>query len=816
MTTIDTEISQFPTPLPDRDNDTPNEFSDHVDNLLSHLPTFVSECNAWADEVNALTPEIEEANDRSNDLITSLAGTALSGTSSTTLTVGSGSKTLTTGTGKEWVPGHRVKIAYQSDLTISMEGEVTSYNSSTGALTVDVDSVSGSGSYSSWSIFTIPDVWSYKGVRRYKNSALRTQGGPSLLPLIFGTWSDVFQGKTIESAEYWDGSSWVDWSSKISDLQKLLAGRRETQVEITETYHKFRFTIDAGESLNLGIIHVFSHWTTGGPYPFTLTAETSSDLSSWTLRASGSFSDGPYYCSLPVDYHGTENYWRLTFDIDIPAGETHRLGMVRGLSATHWTGVFRGIPISWDWRGTLFDKNNVTTQARISGLIAGEDLSTRSAVAISADDGKIYSFRTFSSSFLETLPEEAAAEYVDVAALDSTHIVVAYQSAATNYGRVVAGTVDLSGDVTWGSPVTFQSATTKHVRVAALSTTSFVISYGVLGHAYVIAGTVSGTSITLGTATELIGSTSYSTDVCMLDSTHFLAGYRSDGNTYARAGSVSGTSITLGTAYTVRSRTCVDGDYVSVTALTSERAVIQDYSLDDNSSIIEAVLIDLDTLDISSIDSTTVDYRCGDVVAISQYYFLSVRLESNTLRLYLYQLGASSISVKDNQTITTDVTSDIVTMAKVTDDKAIVLFRQDSESKLVLVSRIDNSIKWFNSFIETAMPAPGDSYVVRGDTLNSSRITLVSYSSLQAQDINMAFFGPTGMTCEAVSSGDEVDVYRGGIISGFSGLTPGATYHVDATNTLMAAATEAELGKYYKVGVAKSDTELLVELGETI
>lgn len=815
MTTIDTEISQFPTPLPDRDNDTPNEFSDHVDNLLSHLPTFVGECNAWADEVNALTPEIEEANDRSNDLITSLAGTALSGTSTTTLTVGTGSRTLTTGTGKEWVPGHRVKIAYRNDLTISMEGEVTSYNSSTGSLTVDVDSVSGSGSYSSWSIFTIPDVWSYKGTRHYKNSALRTRDGTSLLPLIFGTWSDVFQGKTIVSAEYWDGSSWVDWSSKISELQKLLAGRREPQIEITESHHKFRFTIDAGRNLNLGIIHVFSHWITDGPYPFTLTAETSSDLTNWTLRGSGHFSDEPYYCSLPINCHATENYWRLTFDIDIPTGKTHQLGMVRGLSATHWAGVFRGIPISWDWRGNIFDKNDVTTQARISGLTAGEDLTARSAVAISAD-GKVYSFKTFSSSFLETLPEETVPKYVDVAALDSTHIVVAYQSTISDYGRVVAGTVDSSGNVTWGSPVTFRADITKYVRVAALSATSFIISFGAVGHARVIAGTVSGTSITLGTEAELGGTTCYSTDVCMLDSTHFLAGYRAGKYTYVKAGSVSGTSITLGTGHVVRLRTSADGDYVSVTALTSERAVIQDYSTDDDSSIIEAVSINLTTLGVSSIDSITEDYRRGDVVAISQYYFLSVCLESNALKLYLYRLGASTISERDNQTIATDVTGNIVTMIKVIDDKAIVLFRQDGKSKLALVSRIDNAIKWFDNFIETAMPAPSALYVVRGDALSSSRIALVSYNSLQVQDINMAFFGPTGIICESVSSGDEVDVYRGGIISGFSGLTPGAIYHVDATNTLRVATDETEIGRYYKVGVAKSESELLVELGETI
>lgn len=77
---------------------------------------------------------------------------ALSGTSSTSTTVGTGSKSFTASTGKQWVVGQYVYVARTSAPTTYMTGSVTAYNSGTGALTVDVVSTSGSGTYTDWTI----------------------------------------------------------------------------------------------------------------------------------------------------------------------------------------------------------------------------------------------------------------------------------------------------------------------------------------------------------------------------------------------------------------------------------------------------------------------------------------------------------------------------------------------------------------------------------------------------------------------------------------------------------------------------------------
>ncbi len=72
-------------------------------------------------------------------------------TSVTSLTIGTGSKTLTTvDTGLDYSIAQTVIIAY--DLTHYMIGAVTSYNSISGVLVVNVTSVTGSGTYSDWSV----------------------------------------------------------------------------------------------------------------------------------------------------------------------------------------------------------------------------------------------------------------------------------------------------------------------------------------------------------------------------------------------------------------------------------------------------------------------------------------------------------------------------------------------------------------------------------------------------------------------------------------------------------------------------------------
>jgi len=73
-------------------------------------------------------------------------------TSTSSLTIGTGSKSLTVETDKDFVVGMYVIVAYTSSPTTYMAGTITSYDSGTGALDVNVNKIAGSGTYSDWTV----------------------------------------------------------------------------------------------------------------------------------------------------------------------------------------------------------------------------------------------------------------------------------------------------------------------------------------------------------------------------------------------------------------------------------------------------------------------------------------------------------------------------------------------------------------------------------------------------------------------------------------------------------------------------------------
>lgn len=73
-------------------------------------------------------------------------------TSTTSLTIGIGAQSLTIQSGKLLVPGMPVVIASTASPSNYMAGSVTSYNSGTGQLVVNVTNISGSGAAAAWTV----------------------------------------------------------------------------------------------------------------------------------------------------------------------------------------------------------------------------------------------------------------------------------------------------------------------------------------------------------------------------------------------------------------------------------------------------------------------------------------------------------------------------------------------------------------------------------------------------------------------------------------------------------------------------------------
>ena len=159
-------------------------------------------------------------------------------------------------------------------------------------------------------------------------------------------------------------------------------------------------------------------------------------------------------------------------------------------------------------------------------------------------------------------------------------VVIAYQDGGnSNYGTAVVGTVS-GTSISFGTPVVFESATTLDVGAAYdASAQRVVVAYsdsGNSGHGTAIVGTVSGTSISFGTAVVFEAANSADASVTYdANADRVVIAYRDrDNNDYGTAivGTVSGTSISFGSAAVFESGNTQD--ISSVYADNSQKVVI--------------------------------------------------------------------------------------------------------------------------------------------------------------------------------------------------------------------------------------------------
>ena len=163
-----------------------------------------------------------------------------------------------------------------------------------------------------------------------------------------------------------------------------------------------------------------------------------------------------------------------------------------------------------------------------------------------------------SRSFGSAVVFESADINLIASTYDSTNnkVVIAYRDTEnSNYGTAVVGTVS-GTSISFGTPVVFETGNTIATSCTYDSTNDrVVISYSDAGNSEygtAIVGTVSGTSISFGTAVVFKSAATYHTSITYDSTNNRVVIFYSDGgnSNYGNGvvGTVSGTSISFGTA----------------------------------------------------------------------------------------------------------------------------------------------------------------------------------------------------------------------------------------------------------------------------
>ena len=138
---------------------------------------------------------------------------------------------------------------------------------------------------------------------------------------------------------------------------------------------------------------------------------------------------------------------------------------------------------------------------------------------------------------------------------DSTNnrVVHAYNENASNIGKAIVGTVS-GTSISFGTPVTFEAAQTSYSNCGFdTSVGKVIISYrddANSGYGTAIVGTVSGTSISFGTAVVFASASTIYGSVASDNNGTFVIAFRDAGNSSRGkgiVGSISGTSLSFGT-----------------------------------------------------------------------------------------------------------------------------------------------------------------------------------------------------------------------------------------------------------------------------
>ena len=416
---------------------------------------------------------------------------------------------------------------------------------------------------------------------------------------------------------------------------------------------------------------------------------------------------------------------------------------------------------------------------------------------------------------------------------NANKFLVAYK-ASNNYGKCKVGTIDTSDDsVTFGSEVTFNAGNTTNIAAAFDSTNNkVVLSYRDNSNSYygtAIVGTISGTSISFGTEVVYASvNTSAQQNGIDYDSSNerIVIAYRDNTNSRGSAvvGTVSGTSISFGSAVNFRTQTT---NSPSVSFSSGQNKVLICYGAANTSAEGR----------VGTVSGTSISFGTAVTFLSSESSYIDLTYSSSSDKHILVYKDVNDSNNGKVRTATisgTDVSfgtavdfeTEIVNYNSVTFDetaKKFVIHYTDGSGggNADKVYYVTGSISGTDVTVNSRVSV--DTTVASGYTVvaaNGSGQALLFYQdgsggNLRANALQIGYSN-TNLTSEnyigisrsgAASGAGAIIDTQGAIADNLSGLTAGQSYYVQTDGTLGTTAADPSVF----AGTAVSATKLIVK-----
>ena len=266
-------------------------------------------------------------------------------------------------------------------------------------------------------------------------------------------------------------------------------------------------------------------------------------------------------------------------------------------------------------------------------FVASGTLSSGQTVVLNSDGTVSAAGETPNSAGTPSVFESANSYFI-AATFDSANnkVVIAYRDQGNSaYGTAVVGTVS-GTNISFGSPVVFESANSQYVAATFDSDSNKVViayrDFGNSNYGTAVVGTVSGTSISFGSST-VFESATVAYIAATYDSTanKVVIAYRDDGNSdhgTAIVGTVSGTSISFGSAVVFNSASTT---YLSATYDTVAKKVVIAYKDSGNSGY--------GTATAGVVSGTSIEFNSETVFESATSSYIASTYDSNAQKVVI-------------------------------------------------------------------------------------------------------------------------------------------------------------------------------------